>query len=226
MNAMRHTHNKPLKNSKSYLVLSYKIRAIGLTKETQTMRRIIVLFVLAICVVFTGPKAGRAADTAAPLNLDFRLPVPEDAGQRSYLGFKPGLKFGDTFTLDKVKADILVIEIFSMYCPICQREAPKINELFEAIRAAGSPNIRLMGIGAGNSAYEVQVFKDSYGIAFPLFSDGSFKIHKKIGERGTPFFIALNQNAPQGHRVFFTHSGDIGDPDLFFKKILDAWEER
>ncbi|MCG8618188.1 MAG: TlpA family protein disulfide reductase [Desulfobacterales bacterium] len=186
------------------------------------MRRIILVFVLFIGLTAAGFQTATAVENTGNLNLDFTLPVPEDSEQRSYLG----LKSGDSFTLDKVKADILLIEIFSMYCPICQREAPKINELFEAVRAAGSPDIRLIGIGAGNSAYEVSVFKESYRIAFPLFSDGSFKIHKKIGERGTPFIIGLNQAAPEGQRVFFTHSGDIGDPDDFFKRVLDAWEER
>ena len=63
-------------------------------------------------------------------------------------------------------------------------------------------------------------FKETYTIPFPLFSDGDFAIHKTIGERGTPFFIALVPGAPKGRQIFFTHAGDMGDLDLFLKRLI------
>ena len=157
------------------------------------------------------------------LELDFALPVPQSKALQDYLGLAPG----QTFTLDQVQTDILIIEIFSMYCPICQREASNVNKLFQMIQATESyrKSIRLLGIGAGNSAYEVDFFKENYNIEFPLFSDGKFLIHKKIGEKGTPFFIGLRPGSPKGSRVFFTHSGEIKDLDDFLNQLIKTSHE-
>ncbi len=184
------------------------------------MYRFIVLTLL-ICMSIMGGVSGSAAGSAAgsgALDLTFRLPVPQDKGLQTDLG----IPSADSFTLDQVKADILVIEIFSMYCPICQREAPQVNELYRMLRNHTGKSIRLIGIGAGNSEFEVNFFKETYGIEFPLFSDGKFFIHKKVGEKGTPFFIGLKPGNPKGSRVFFTHSGDIKDLDGFFNRLLEA----
>ena len=174
--------------------------------------RTAALFMLATVFFLTSSvaMAGQAG-----VNLDFTLPVPEDPKAAAYLG----LDHSGSFTLDQVRADILIVEIFSMYCPICQREAPRVNALFEKLEAVKGKKIRLLGIGAGNSAFEVDFFKETYAIPFPLFSDGDFFIHKKIGERGTPFFIAITPGVPKDSRIFFTHSGDMGDLDSFFERL-------
>ena len=185
----------------------------------KTFIRLAALIVLAAVLVSGSDLLAAGENPPVDVNLDFNLPVPEDAAAAAYLGVdSPG-----QFTLDQVDADILIVEIFSMYCPICQQKAPQVNILFEKLKAVQDKRIRLLGIGAGNSAYEVAFFKKTYAIPFPLFSDGDFAIHKKIGEPGTPFFIALKPGAPKGRQIFFTtHSGEIGDLDLFFQQLTRA----
>ncbi len=171
------------------------------------------LSILVVCIIVSISPAFAGSDE---LNLDFALPAPLEKIHQNYLGVDPG----QAFTLDRVKADILVIEIFSMYCPICQREAPHVNTLYQRLAKVKDQSVRLIGIGAGNSSFETEFFKKTYGIEFPLFSDDKFIIHKKIGEKGTPFFIGLKPGAPKADRVFFTHSGDIKDLDAFVAKLL------
>jgi len=153
-------------------------------------------------------------------DLDFSLAAPENPSHRTYLG----LETLDPFLLNQVQAKILIIEIFSMYCPICQREAADVNLLFELIQKNPTlkDQVKLIGIGAGNSAYEVNFFKETYQIEFPLFSDTNFVIHKKIGEVGTPYFIGIKPDKEKGLEIFYSQSGEIPDPEKFLETLVKA----
>ncbi len=152
------------------------------------------------------------------MNLNFTLAAPKDEGHKAYLG----LETTEPFFLNQIQAKILIIEIFSMYCPICQREAADVNKLFELIQADATlkEKIRFIGIGAGNSAFEVDFFRENYQIQFPLFSDEKFLVHKKIGAVGTPYFIGLKQNEKNQFEIFYSQSGEIKDPDEFLQRLI------
>lgn len=150
--------------------------------------------------------------------LDFTLPSPADDTHKNYLG----LFNGNQFSLGQIKAEIVIIEIFSMYCPICQREADNVNTIFNLIQKSPvlKQKVRLLGIGAGNSRFEVDFFKNRYDIEFPLFSDPDFSIHKKTGEVGTPHFFGVKIEANGEHTIFYSQSGEVSDPEQFLKTLL------
>jgi len=148
------------------------------------------------------------------------LPIPKSLEEKSYLGLS-----GDGFCkIPQIKAKVVITEIFSMYCPYCQKDAPRINELYQLIE--NNPDlktkIKLIGIGAGNSSYEVNVFKKTYAIPFPLFPDKDFVIHKAYGEVRTPYFIAVKINDDGTHQVIHSQLGDFQGAEPFLELILKA----
>ena len=170
-------------------------------------------------------RSAKTAVTASKTNDSFpvlELPIPKEEQGKSYLGLSGSGKFNTT----QIKTKILIIEIFSMYCPYCQREAPEINRLYSIIEK--SPDlkgkIKLIGIGAGNSPFEVQVFKEKYTVPFPLFSDEHFTLHKCFGEVRTPYFIGVKINDDGSHRIFYSKLGEFKGAEPFLELMLQLSE--
>jgi len=145
------------------------------------------------------------------------LPVPNDPAERLYLG----LSGKGSFQIPEIKAKVVIIEIFSMYCPYCQREAPEVNKLYQAIEGDHDlrGKIKIIGIGAGNSQFEVGVFRENYKVPFPLFPDEDFSLHKRFGETRTPYFIAIQINEDRSHKVIYSKLGGTQGAEQFLKQI-------
>jgi peroxiredoxin len=158
-----------------------------------------------------GPKVGDPLPSIT-------LPTPVDPAHKTYLG----LSKGDSFRISQIKARVVIIEIFSMYCPHCQSEAPTVNRLHEKIEATPSlkGKIKLIGIGVGNTPFEVDVFRKKYQAPFPLFSDADFVMHKAFGEARTPCFIGVRLNSDGTDQVFYATTGGLEGVEHFIELIL------
>jgi len=148
------------------------------------------------------------------------LPVPKNPDERNYLG----LSGSGLFKIPQIKAKVVIIEIFSMYCPYCQKDAPGVNELYRLIENnAGVKNkIKLIGIGAGNSSYEVEIFKKTYNVPFPLFPDKDFIIHQACGEVRTPYFMVVKINDDGTHQIVHSQLGNYPGAEPFLDLVLKA----
>lgn len=183
------------------------------------MKKIICLALLALSTILLYPLETIAASPPAVGGTlpAFTLPQPGSNAERDYLG----LRSRGNFTVPDIKAKVVLIEILSMYCPFCQKEAPEVNKLYEAIE--GNPgykgNIKLIGIGVGNSAYELEVFRKRYNVPFPLFPDADFTLHKLLGETRTPYFIAVRINEDGTHKVIYSKAGSLGEIKPFIENI-------
>jgi len=148
------------------------------------------------------------------------LPTPKNPDERNYLG----LSGNGLFKIPQIKAKAVIVEIFSMYCPYCQKDAPGVNELYRLIEnnADIKNKIKLIGIGAGNSPYEVEVFKKTYNVPFPLFPDKDFTIHKACGEVRTPYFMVVKINEDGTHQIVHNQLGNYPGAEPFLELVLKA----
>lgn len=181
------------------------------------------LSIIACFVCFAAFSAQAASPPAVSGQLpDFSLPLPKETADKNYLDAS-GSFFSRSFNISQIKAKVVILQVFSMYCPYCQKDAPHVNSLYSRIEndPALKGKIKLLGIGAGNSDYEVNLFKKKYQIPFPLFSDGDFKIHKLLGEVRTPYFIGVKINSDGSHQVFYSRLGALeGNEDKFLNDMI------
>ena len=187
------------------------------------MKLAVGIIALAFLIAISGCSLTQVAADKKILAVGSQLPAtslatPKDQFLRDYLG----LKNKESFSFREINGEILIIEIFSMYCPHCQKDAPGVNELYELIEndEKVTKRVKLIGIGAGNSAFEVGVFKKKYKIPFPLFADKDLAIHKELGSVRTPYFIGICNQGKGENQIFFSQLAGFSGPKKFLDNIL------
>ncbi|MHB9099670.1 MAG: TlpA family protein disulfide reductase [Syntrophales bacterium] len=197
--------------------------------EKNDKRVLCILFIL-LALLFTGDpsvwsanvtavdnsmKAEPGGNTAVPV---FELPMPGSEREKSYLG----LSGTGNFTIGQVKAAVLIIEVYSFYCPHCQRSAAQVNELYRMIRERPDikEKIKMIGIAVTNGTYEVDSYRERYKVPFPLIPDKDTEISQKLGVKGTPTFIGLKVNGKGFQERFYFGEGGFEDPRQFLAKII------
>jgi peroxiredoxin len=174
-----------------------------------------IMLILASTVAMAAPNMPPQAGSTLP---EMQLLKPADSGELKYLG----LSGSGSFSADQVKAQALIIQIFSMYCPYCQKDAPNVNRLFGLME--NNPNlkgkIKILGIGVGNSQFEVGTFKKKYQVEFPLIPDADFKIHKIVGEVRTPYFMVVKLNGPKKLDVVYSRLGAHENVEAFLAEVI------
>jgi len=150
---------------------------------------------------------------------DLEIKTAPLAPEAAYLGLAPGIK---SFRLSQIKAEALLVEIFSMYCPRCQASAKSVNGMFNNLTALPQgQKLKMLGIGAGNSAYEVSVFRKQYDIPLPLLPDGDYTLHKAFGTVLTPAYMVLKPvPGGKGFQVLLFQEGIIADYQAFLDQAL------
>lgn len=140
------------------------------------------LLAMAIAAAAQSPKAFPNLELSGPLT---------DA-QKAYLGVDV-----IPFRLSDIKADILFIEGYSMYCPICQQDAPALNELFQRLdKADPEGRVRVIGLGLGNTEFETTFYQNKFNVPFPLFKDEDYAIHKALDEPVAPTYYIVRASGP------------------------------
>jgi hypothetical protein len=175
---------------------------------------ITLLFLIFSNMIYASKRTPVKGGKLPPIN----LPVPRETKERNYLG----LSSGSFFRIPQIKAEIIIIEIFSLYCPACVKLASGMKELYQVIEndSKFKGKIKIIGIGAGNTPYEVQTFKNIGETPFPLFPDKDFTIHEAIGDVRTPYFIGIKIHGNGTHEIFFSEMGGFKDAQTFLELMV------
>ncbi|TET45535.1 hypothetical protein E3J62_07180 [candidate division TA06 bacterium] len=146
--------------------------------------------------------------------LSFSFVLGEDDAR--YLG----LRAGEPLNLNKIDADLVIIELFITQCFKCEKQVPIYEEAFKAVSSDSEirDRVAFIGIGIGNSITSVRAFKETHSVSFPLVPDDSLSAFKQLGEPGRAPYTLFARKTEDGRRlVVSTHGG----PFRSAKDLLD-----
>ncbi len=197
-------------------ITKYTFKARGMLMGF--VKGLINVQIVAVLIAMLSPVLSFSAQ---PEFLPFiSLSIPANDAEREYLGLTE--KKDSTFLLSDVDTDILLIEIFNMYCPYCQAEASKVNELYQLMKEQeqGGIRMRIVGLGVSNTEFEVNYFKQTFNVEFPLFSDKDMSMFKLLGGKHTPDFIGCLLRDGQKPEIVLRESGGFDTAEEFLGLLL------
>lgn len=152
---------------------------------------------------------------------DPRLPISE-LGEGHHL---PGVsESNDTFALDEIDAPALVLIVFDLYCPTCQKSAGNIKRLAETIQES-TPSIAVLGIGSGDTPFEAKKFRDKFKLPIPCVSDREESVSRQYGVKRTPSLIVLDRaDSGAPFTEIYRNEGYIGREHI--EAVMALVEER
>jgi len=142
----------------------------------------------------------------------FAIPFPDltftqslSKGEQSYLG----ISVKKSFSFKEIRGNLILIEFISTYCVSCQKQTPIFNQLYSSIEKDPGlkGKVKMIGVAAGNTPFEAEIFKKHYEVPYPILSDPKFDAHTAVGSPRTPFTIWVRKDAQGRGVVVSTHLG-------------------
>lgn len=94
-----------------------------------------------------------------------------------------------TVSLDALKGQPILIEVFASWCPTCRTAAPAMSRLF---RQSVDPHTHFIGVSVDESMAQARAAASAWRIPFPVLLDnGSFSRGYRI--KSLPTFILIDR---------------------------------
>jgi cytochrome c-type biogenesis protein len=121
----------------------------------------------------------------------------DDGGYRRIAEGEPAPSFtgatlaGDSVSLDSLRGDVVLLNIWATWCLPCRREMPGLQALHERY---GDRGLRVLGVSidARSATESVDLFLKDYGITFTILHDPTEGVTRRFRSIGVPetFLIA------------------------------------
>jgi thiol-disulfide isomerase/thioredoxin len=123
-----------------------------------------------------------------------------------------GLGQRKNFSLDDIKTKLILIDFIGTNCNFCIQSIPTMNEIYKAIEKDTNlrSSVKMLAVAAGGTLTEVDYFKKTYGLLFPIFADPEYEAHESVGEPRVPFLIFARRDRQGRWVVVNTKVGLMG----------------
>jgi thiol-disulfide isomerase/thioredoxin len=124
---------------------------------------------------------------------------------------------GDSTSLEAVRGDVVLLNIWATWCEPCKRELPVLEQLHEQRSADG---LRLIGVSVDAQGEEkaVRDFAAEYGLTYPIWLDPSERVTATFLAVGVPASYLIARDGT----LLWRHVGPIQENDPVLTRLLDS----
>lgn len=154
---------------------------------------------LAFWVAFTvflsaGPAQAREEYFTGPLR-PFKFQTPPQK-LPPFIFYDPNNKLID---LSAFKGQVVLLMLWATWCPYCQRDLPKVEQLQKEL---GERGLAVVAIASDMEGYKkVKEYMDAKKVSLPIFTDPRSTIGPMLGARGVPFFVLIDREGREIGRI-------------------------
>lgn len=150
---------------------------------------------------------------------EIELPPSLSQAEARYLGVERGGKA----RFSEIKSEVIILEVFNMYCYHCQKKAADMNELYRLIEKAGlGSRIKMLGVAMSNSEMEANIFRKKFNVAFPVFADPDNSLYRLLGRGETPYVNILKKDSSGKIEKAFAIERKLPEPEKMLKAVIEG----
>jgi cytochrome c biogenesis protein CcmG/thiol:disulfide interchange protein DsbE len=122
---------------------------------------------------------------------------------------------GDTASLEQLRGQVVLLNVWATWCPPCRREIPVLQALHEAHADDG---LRVVGVSvdAAGEAQAVRQFVDGYGVTFDIWLDPGERVSSTFRTSGVPTTLLIDRDG----RLVWRHLGPVTADDAEMNRAL------
>jgi cytochrome c-type biogenesis protein len=109
---------------------------------------------------------------------------------------------GRTVSLDELRGQVVVVNLWASWCIPCRRELPELAAFHGEISGRGG---RVIPVSIDLERRNAERFVRRYGIGLPVFHDGQGDLAKRLDVDGVPFTLVIDRS---GQIAFAGHGSD------------------
>jgi len=123
---------------------------------------------------------------------------------------------GQTVSLESLKGDVVLLNMWATWCGPCRAETPYLQELFEQHEAEGF-HIVGASMDTGNAADQVEMFTEEYGVTYTILLDPQMRGMDSYQVLGLPATFLIDREGV----LQWMKYGPISETDVVFHQALE-----
>ena len=151
--------------------------------------------------------------------------TPLDAG-RNAPDYAATTLAGDTISIDELRGQVVLLNVWATWCRPCVREMPAIQRLYDKLRPDGftvlAVSVDNTAMSLGDPAEAVRGFVEQYKLTFPILLDSDRRIESIYQVIGMPTTYVIDRDGIIRDRVMGIREWDEPEFEMQIRALLNA----